>query len=565
MAFFPLALTVLFLHLAAFAVGGSSSEGLPSEQRVAVVAVGSGSEERLAGVRVVALPIGGGGIPTFGETGPDGTATLPLPPGRYRLMAEPPPGSRRIRSETDWTVSDDPTANTLTIELLEGCEVLIDVVDADGGAPVPGVRFEREAAGGGARFSLRAASESDGSSGAAVSGADGKLQALAPPGRCRIRFAGGASGSNHEPARPETDLLELPAGGTVRIRFEIRQRAAAAESGEEKESVVPNDGSRLLFVPRQPDAAEPLPPGAKPGTYRFTFSDRVRFSREPAYPVRVEIRPAREIEPTHGVLVAKGEPFRLEADLAPGEYIIGSRIPDNWPPRRYWDSTSLRLSIDESGHARLDEGRGLLHLLVMRSTSPDHMAVVEEKRPVLRWEPIEGAVRYGITSLIEEDLRTRKVIRYLDGAPMEGTEYAVEVDLAPGRVYEWSVAAVDASGEDFAYFSTGYFVTRDPETPRLGLEPRLVGRWEITDESRPMRIVLNDDGTAMALLGPSPVSGTYCFIARDVLAMHWPGHGHSGPMPFRLESDDTLVFGAAPDAADSHEMLKMRDVFRRVR
>ncbi len=113
---------------------------LPRPVRVRVLLADSGRPAE----RVTVLARGetvrrGGGI---GTTGPDGQATLQLPPGTYRLRVEPPVGLPYLLTEAPVVVvTPAPAEAAVEVTLNRGMVVDLEAVDAATGRGVAGVGF----------------------------------------------------------------------------------------------------------------------------------------------------------------------------------------------------------------------------------------------------------------------------------------------------------------------------------------------------------------------------------------------------------------------------------------
>jgi RNA polymerase sigma factor (sigma-70 family) len=187
----------------------------PREVPVRVVANKSG--EPLKDVEVGYMMNGKMLITCKAKTDAAGRAVLRLPPGEYEVSARGPVGSKFVEADESATVGAVPNEQPHTVRLIQGCTVEIEAVDVDTGFPVRHLQFEqvRDTNAPGTWGSV-----SDFALGYDNSNKEtdklGKITAILRPGKCLIR-----------PGKPyvvagENKPVELPEGGTVKLRFKVR-------------------------------------------------------------------------------------------------------------------------------------------------------------------------------------------------------------------------------------------------------------------------------------------------------------------------------------------------------
>ncbi|MBI1853007.1 MAG: VCBS repeat-containing protein [Planctomycetes bacterium] len=232
--------------------------------------------------------------------------------------------------------------------------------------------------------------------------------------------------------------------------------AGASEERFTKTTVI---GGRTVIMSgtRENPPAIQLEAGKAPGTFHYSWTGRVAWSAEPAWPANVGFRLLTEMHLTSPVRVDRDQPITIVANLRPGTYYVESHLADNWPPKRYWDAIGPSITIDDSGKATLHE-QELRHDLYMDVTSPKTMEIVDSLRPVLRFTPLAGAVSYSV-GLIEENLFTHEVLDNSGGKRTSTPEFTPESDLVSGRLYEVYLTALDAAGKQLGH-GGGYFITK---------------------------------------------------------------------------------------------------------
>ncbi|MBI3847437.1 MAG: carboxypeptidase regulatory-like domain-containing protein [Planctomycetes bacterium] len=431
---------------------------LSSTRRIAIDVVAADTGKPMPNVHVSGSNGGATGTASWGKTDAAGKVELRLPPGEYRLMADPPRDIPFVRTMQPLVVADKPAEQSCRVTLKPACVLILQAIDKETGQGLPdaGFTFERDEEEGTWGFVTSSTVWVD----HPVTDAGGQLRVFAEPGR--RRYGVGLYPEGYEPVKIPSDPVELRAGETVYLRFEFRKsdpakkEMVALDAGEQ--STVTIGGKTFIAVKRaDEDKGIQLEAGRTPGTFHYSYTGRVSWSVEPQWPVDVGFRFLQDENLTASVHVDRDEPFTIEADLKPGLYYVESFIPNNWPPHRYWNAIGPQITIADDGRAKIGS-QELQHDLYMEMISPTTMQVVDDTRPLLKWTPVEGAAHYSV-GMIEEDFFTRKVLSNTGGQPTPKPEYKVPRDLVPGRVYELYLFATDESGKTLGH-GGGYFITK---------------------------------------------------------------------------------------------------------
>jgi len=522
---------------------GALAIRLPRGESVRVRVVSASDERPIEGVLVYAAPLGAGVSPGMEETDAEGLATLNVPVGRYRLVLRPPANLDFVEIDQEISVGADSAESPVTLRLERFCELTLEAVDAKTELGVAGLSFREETDGG---RSWRMAER--GVTSATVTDADGRLVLRVRPGKRRYRFDGATGDDAY--GRLTSPPIDLPAGQRVTHRFRLThddepEAPPATEPSEEKWARDDDfRGRQIIVVKPFDEAKEPaaqLPPGARPGTFRFTHSGRVSWTAEPAFPVEIGIRPQSEDDLRSPVRLERDEEFAIAIDLEPGSHSLESRLLNASAPRRYWDAIGIYFDISSSGEMRIRGGRDLVHDLVVHFREPGIMGLVREDRPLVRWDPIPDAIRYSV-ACHEKDPVSDEAVRRMPSVACQSPEYRFATPLTAGHSYEVDVQAMNAAGESIAH-GNSYFVVAEPGIEPLGLEPRLVGRFA-ADEGGWFEF--SADGALTVSIQGDAHSGRYEFIRPGILYLTI-GDADRGPFPFRFESDDVMVVGGGPD------------------
>jgi beta-lactamase regulating signal transducer with metallopeptidase domain/protocatechuate 3,4-dioxygenase beta subunit len=172
------------------------------------------------------------GYSAAGKSDQDGRITLKLPPGEYKLLADPTREIDYVRSYQNLIVNEAPAEQPTTLKLKAGCVLTLKATDADTGAGIPRVSFwyEPDDAKGShypveTNTSLVSYPETTNK---------GEVRAVVEPGKRRygvgVVFKPLPDGYQ---AVENSDIssgreLELPAGKDVTVEFKLRKQAAGA-------------------------------------------------------------------------------------------------------------------------------------------------------------------------------------------------------------------------------------------------------------------------------------------------------------------------------------------------
>jgi RNA polymerase sigma factor (sigma-70 family) len=148
------------------------------------------------------------------ETDSLGRAALRIPPGDCNLTVNGPRGGEFVSQQETFTVNTT-AEQPREVPLVHGCKLRVEAVDAKTGQPLAGVRFSCETPNsGGGRWI-------DGDSDTATD-EQGLSKLLFHPGKPLIV----AELAGYETVKGPTEPIELPAGGEVKLRFELRKNGA---------------------------------------------------------------------------------------------------------------------------------------------------------------------------------------------------------------------------------------------------------------------------------------------------------------------------------------------------
>ncbi|MBI1849136.1 MAG: sigma-70 family RNA polymerase sigma factor [Planctomycetes bacterium] len=392
-----------------------------------------------------------------GTSDANGTVDLKLPPGEFKLTADPPRGSDTIRTQATLVVKAAPAEQSMTVRLKRGCVVILQAVDAATGVGLPGATFETECDD--RPGQSQPVDESPSYGGPVKTDASGQARAVVVPGRRRFNYGECPKGYGWK--CPNWDPVDLPAGETVYVRFEFVkfQPRPPAEHRSRSEDF-PLDPDRVLVAAKTEDAEGrvKLEPGKTPGTFQLAITGRVTWSREPAWPVDVGLRRASDREVVTSSRVDNDAPFTLDADLSPGEYSIESTLPNNAPPKRYMDAWGGRIWINDDGTAVVEMTK-IHHLLFLKLLSQQEWAEVAEKRPTVRWTTAEGASSY-VVNVIETDRFTRQVISSAIMPRLTVPAYEFASDLVAGHSYQVNFSAFDDAGTLIGHGSGNFYAIK---------------------------------------------------------------------------------------------------------
>ncbi|QDT46721.1 hypothetical protein Pan258_07400 [Symmachiella dynata] len=202
-----------------------------------------------------------------------------------------------------------------------------------------------------------------------------------------------------------------------------------------------------------------LPQGKEVGTFRYSFNGNVTFARKPE-PWTTIVIEDESGKPIVEQRTKDDLSFHIEAELPPGKYSVQSEVPGGFDHVTYWGSSIGRINISETGELN-QSTPPFIHKLKMRLLEPTNSVVVSSKRPILKWKPLDGATEYRVGWFEKTLGGNRQVIKTEQGMTTTKSEYQIEEDLVPQRMYAWFIGAINEDGAQFGYYSSGYFETSE--------------------------------------------------------------------------------------------------------
>jgi hypothetical protein len=200
---------------------------LLSTRRIAIRTVFASSGQPAPRVRVTASQGSAAtGNGANGITDGDGKFQFHLPPGEYDIRSDPTLGGADcIRTLSTFKVAAEPVEQSLEVRVNPGCVLLLEVVDAKTGKGIPGVQF----LGGMGDDHDRARGSVQSRTGYIdnpSSDANGRLRAVVKPGKgvFAVGHIPDAAGYRQSSLQKR---VQLPAGKTVTVRFELEKREEA--------------------------------------------------------------------------------------------------------------------------------------------------------------------------------------------------------------------------------------------------------------------------------------------------------------------------------------------------
>lgn len=298
----------------------------------------------------------------------------------------------------------------------------------------------------------------------------------ARPGSLRDRLTNllDEKASRTAPRKAATAVLSFTLAALLIVSTSVRLVHAASPETAAANQSAGTPSTSPAVPPPQEESLSPstnqLP--AVEGGFTFETTRHITFCGEPAFPVRLVIRQDNETVFQKDNITSS--PVTIRCTLKPGSYMMQSMTPEG---SDYWNAYGAQLTISEDGKATI-RPQPMEHLRKMRPLAPKDLQVVDEKRPLLEWHPVEGADHYGIY-WHEKDADTNKSIRRASSGKISDTKWRFDSDVTPGRIYEWSLFAYDKAGKRFAYYSSSYFKTAG--TSPVGEAPLRGGDLKITD------------------------------------------------------------------------------------
>jgi hypothetical protein len=186
--------------------------------------------------------------------------------------------------------------------------------------------------------------------------------------------------------------------------------------------------------------------------FEFKINQDFTFIREASLPLTVKIHGSEGV--AYSKTVGEGTSYDLSCVLKPRRYRIKAEPFDD---KKYWGCPGGYVTIKEDG-TMSSWAQKVVFRMKMEPIAPINRVELDEARPTLKWQPIGGAKSYRI-GWFEHDSDTHEVINRGVAEAGGRTDWTFDFDLVEGRTYEWSVDAIDGSGERFAYYSASYFKT----------------------------------------------------------------------------------------------------------
>lgn len=194
---------------------------LRATRAIPVQVVYADSKKPAAGVRVGAIQMRASGDSAHGTSDQDGKLFLRLPPGKYRLIGDPPPTSDYVRTMHELEVDEKRDDQPVVLKIDAGCVLILKAVDEKTGNGVAGVTFWYE------MTEPRGGRTNVQSSTVLVdhplTNADGELRAVVYPGKRRygVGFGPVPAGYRAPDGAIQGIELELPAGKSVTAEFDL--------------------------------------------------------------------------------------------------------------------------------------------------------------------------------------------------------------------------------------------------------------------------------------------------------------------------------------------------------
>lgn len=285
------------------------------------------------------------------RTDAEGKAVLRLPPGHYRLVAEPAAESHYVRMEQEFDVGQQPE-QSVTLGVQRGA-VLILVASVDDSVAVEGIGFSYETDDSRERHELQTQTvfvdhpRTD---------PDGILRAVVAPGRRRL-FVGSAP-KGYESLDTEGELADLVAGSTTTFHFALRKKADEAKTiaGDDNISDV---GSRLQALWRRQND--------------FTFKGVVTYRMA--------------VTGTNGYLITRDEirdvVFRFDSSAGDD---IASWINQHFPELAVKFAGPFQMTIDGQRHRR-----ALVGLANGEAATPAEVEAFNGAE-IVRYDPVNAQV-----------------------------------------------------------------------------------------------------------------------------------------------------------------------------
>lgn len=259
-----------------------------------------------------------------------------------------------------------------------------------------------------------------------------------------------------------------------------------------------------------------LQPGQQKGKFAFSYSSKIKFVQEEAFPVRVILCTDKQVTVAE-VTVLDGAEFTITADLPPGGYQIRS---DVMPAKQnvYWSAAGSSFFINSEGGIRyLPVEDSLVHLKKLQMLTPNsqHQASTRRSDMVVRWAPFRGAVRYHL-SWAEQTLSEYEKLD--SGAEdTSNQEFTFPVEVHVNRRYEFAVYAFDGSdrkmgcSEPFYIYTSGAKKVKEPKVASAPSAPNesiaLIGPDKPSAPQAPEKTATRVPPAPFFGVRPKPVAG----------------------------------------------------------
>ena len=188
-----------------------------------------------------------------------------------------------------------------------------------------------------------------------------------------------------------------------------------------------------------PAIAAPLSAGKTPGTFHYEQRVHISFTAEPAPSIKISCLRSADGASVRGIEVSRRDELMLIGDFAPGTYRAtlepvrsNAHLPD------YALGGIADFHIDKHGVVHYLYGRtdSVQFVQTVAGMRPADGSVADEAKPVLRWQPVAGAVYY-IVSWVNGDL---PMAAFDKKNKTTQCEYKVTDELVGTEDYGWEVS-----------------------------------------------------------------------------------------------------------------------------
>jgi hypothetical protein len=187
--------------------------------------------------------------------------------------------------------------------------------------------------------------------------------------------------------------------------------------------------------------------------FEFKTKGDFTFAEEPSLPMTFRL--FDEAGRSNSQLIKTGTSYNISMKLKPGRYRIETETADD---DKYWGCPGGYLTVEDDGTMSI-WAQPIRFQLKMTPISPVELVEINELRPALKWQPVQGAFSY-LVRWFEQDPETGRAVNR-GHATVEGeNSWTFNFDLISNRTYEWMVFARDESGSQFAYHASSAFKTQ---------------------------------------------------------------------------------------------------------